>query len=260
VCKCKIGGGSVAGHATSCNVHGLANERHEDVRRCWVDVLRMLRASVLVPGEFAPFGYGDNRRVDGLISGVPGLPRETGVDYAVTSVLSVGGSAAGAKAALGAAALKEQDKRRGSVPQRRMDIDMQSAGYGFLPVVHETTGALGREAHDALLAPLLLRMQEDDEARLEARAAMELLGELPWNARTIRAYFLRRVGVAIAAVVGTQIASAKHRGRQELGRRILAQEASDSALSRRPSGLARASSAPSPICPAVPPRARSLQV
>ena len=130
---------------------------HIKTNMIFVDVLRMLRASVLVPGEFAPFGYGDNRRVDGLISGVPGLPRETGVDYAVTSVLSVGGSAAGAKAALGAAALKEQDKRRGSVPQRRMDIDMQSAGYGFLPVVHETTGALGREAHDALFAPLLLR-------------------------------------------------------------------------------------------------------
>ena len=162
-------------------MHGLANERHEDVRRCWVDVLRMLRASVLVPGEFAPFGYGDNRRVDGLISGVPGLPRETGVDYAVTSVLSVGGSAAGAKAALGAAALKEQDKRRGSVPQRRMDIDMQSAGYGFLPVVHETTGALGREAHDALLAPLLLLPcpRVDYQIRREKRPRKEAAATAP---------------------------------------------------------------------------------
>ena len=63
---------------------------------------------------------------------------------------------------------------------------MQTAGFGFLPVVHESTGALGREAHDALLAPLLLRLQQDDDLKKEARAALERVGDLPWNARSVR--------------------------------------------------------------------------
>jgi len=132
---------------------------------------------------------------------------------------------------------------------------LQTAGFGFLPVVHETTGALGREAHDSLLAPLLLRMQEDDEAKQQVRATLESL-ELPWNARSVRSYFLRKVGVCIARVVGSQLATAKWRGRRELGLRKVAQEAADAAR-RRPSGLAGTQRATLPA-PQQPSRAMSL--
>ena len=115
---------------------------------------------------------------------------------------------------------------------------MQAAGFGFLPVVHETTGALGREARDSLLAPLLQRMQEDAEAKLEARAALERVGPLPWNVRSVRSFFLRKVGVAIARGVGASLALAKRRGRAELGRVEAAAKAAGQALLRRPSGLA----------------------
>ena len=249
VCKCKIGrGGSVAAHAVSCNIAGLANEKHEEVRSCWEDTMRMLRANQLVSGEFAPFGSGDGRRVDGLISGVPGLPRETGLDYAITAVTSLGGAAAGAQAALGAATEKEKEKRRGKLAGRRMDLDMQTAGFGFLPVVHESTGALGREAHDALLAPLLLRLQQDDDLKKEARAALERVGDLPWNARSVRSFFLRRVGVVIAKYVGSQLARAKWRGREAL--RCAERAASSAVLQRRPSGLA----GPQRVVQAAPPQ------
>ena len=75
-----------------------------------------------------------------------------------------------------------------------------------------------------------------DEAKQQVRAALESL-ELPWNARSVRSYFLRKVGVCIARVVGSQLATAKWRGRRELGLRKVAQEAADAAR-RRPSGLA----------------------
>ena len=257
VCKCRIGECPVWRHVPSCNALVLANARHEDVRLCWEELLAMLRANVLIAGEFAPYGSGDDRRVDGLISGVPGLPRETGVDYAVTSVTCLGGAAAGARVALGAATEKEKEKCRGHVAGRRTDLDMLAAGFGFLPIVHETTGALGHAAHDSLLSPLLLRMQEDDALKAETRAALERAGPLPWNVRSVRAYFLRRVGVCIARVVGSQIASAKWRGRRALDRAQRAQAASGSSLQRRPSGLAGAQRV-SPAGPQQPLRSASL--
>ena len=147
---------------------------------------------------------------------------------------------------------KEKEKRRGKLAGRRMDLDMQPAGFGFLPVVHESTGALGREAHDALLAPLLLRLQQDDDLKKEARAALERGGDLPWNARScarsVRSFFLRRVGVVIAKYVGSQLARAKWRGREAL--RCAERAASSAVLQRRPSGLA----GPQRVVQAAPPQ------
>ena len=78
-----------------------------------------------------------------------------------------------------------------------------------MPVVHESTGAIGRIDHDGLIAPLLKKLQDDVEARQVAAVSMELQGPLPWNVRSVRALFLKRVGVAIARSVGGAIASWK---------------------------------------------------
>ena len=115
-------------------------------------------------------------------------------------------------------------------------------------VAHWSTGALWREAHDALLAPLLLRLQQDDDLKKEARAALERVGDLPWNARSVRSFFLRRVGVVIAKYVGSQLARAKWRGREAL--RCAERAASSAVLQRRPSGLA----GPQRVVQAAPPQ------
>ena len=230
VCKCQRATRTpVWAHASTCNLGAEAWKRHEGVRACWVDVLELLSARVLVPGEFAPFND-DDRRVDGLIAGVPGLPRETGVDYTVTAVTTASGIDAGHGRDLGAALAAEEGKRRGKVAGRRMEHDMQLAGLGFMPIVHETTGALGPAARDEVLSPLLARLAEDDDARAAARAALKAVGalssagELPWNARTVRAFFLKRVGVAVARGVGGAIALHKFRGNQAIAAARMAEQ------------------------------------
>ena len=65
-------------HALSCNQGGFATAKHNALGRAWMYVLRLGGANVLVGGEFAPYSSpGDARRVDALVSGVPGLAAET---------------------------------------------------------------------------------------------------------------------------------------------------------------------------------------
>ena len=125
-------------------------------------------------------------------------------------------------------------------------------GFGFMPVVHESTGAIGRIAHDGLIAPLLKRLQDDEEARQVAAAALELRGPLPWNVRSVRALFLKRVGVVVARGVGGAIAAWKWQGRQLLGvvHRARRLDGVAGGLLRRPSGLARVGLACAPCSPA----------
>ena len=203
----------------------LANERHNAVRAVWNDLYHQLAVDVHIAGEFAPFGAGDDRRVDGLIAGVPGLEREVGVDYMVTAVATATGIDNGKDVDLGAAEAAEGGKRRGRLAGRRMELDMQAAGFGFVPVVHETTGAIGREAQELLLRPLFKRLQEEDGLRQQVEAAFALrAAELPWNCRSVRGFFLRRVGVAIARGVGGALGAAKSRGRQAVRRDRIAAE------------------------------------
>ena len=61
-------------------------------------------------------------------------------------------------------------------------------------------------------------------AALAAVGALSSAGELPWNARTVRAFFLKRIGVAVARGVGGAIALHKFRGNQAIAAARMAEQ------------------------------------
>ena len=71
-------------HVISCNLGALAAAKHDALRAAWNEIVRIGGGTVGCSGEFAPFGPGDDRRVGGVIGGVPVLMSETCVDYAIT--------------------------------------------------------------------------------------------------------------------------------------------------------------------------------
>ena len=126
--------------------------KHDEVGATWEEFLECAGAPVVVSGEFAPFGPGDLRRVDSVVTGVPEVPLELGLDYTITGVTNKGGVAAGADRSLGAAMAAE------SLKVNKFKADMVAAGLDFLPVAHETTGAMGPAARDRVfLCALALR-------------------------------------------------------------------------------------------------------
>ena len=140
----------------------------------------------------------------------------------VTAVTTGGGIDKGKDTDLGAATAAEGAKRRGKKAGRRMELDMQAAGFCFVPVVLETTGAIGSEAKELIMRPLFARLSEEAGLREQVEAAFAHLAQrLPWNCRSIRAFFLRRLGVVVARGVGGALASAMWKGRQAVRRRTI---------------------------------------
>ena len=173
--------------------------------------------------------------MDSVVASIPGLALETGLDYTITGVANQGGVAAGADCDLGPAIAAEGTKNS------KFLKDMVAAGLGFIPVAHETTGAMGPAARDRLFAPLLEQAKAEEGIRQIALANLDL-ESAPWNARSIRSHFLRRFGVVVARGVGASLVRAKWEGRVLLRARGLLAPGHPSV---RPfSGPARSASAP----------------
>ena len=206
-CRHKVPDGTPAwAHAISCNCGGLSVAKHDEVGATWEEFLECAGAPVVVSGEFAPFGPGDLRRVDSVVTGVPEVPLELGLDYTITGVTNKGGVAAGADRSLGAAMAAE------SLKVNKFKSDMVAAGLDFLPVAHETTGAMGPAARDRVFLPLIARLKADEGLRQNALARLDI-ESAPWNARSVRSHFLRRFGVVVARGVGSALVKAKWDGR-----------------------------------------------
>ena len=139
-CRCKLAAGTPAwAHAIGCNCGGISVAMHDELGKLWEEFVTVLSGVVAVSGEFAPFGPGDLRRVDSVVASIPGLALETGLDYTITGVANQGGVAAGADCDLGPAIAAEGTKNS------KFLKDMVAAGLGFIPVAHETTGAMRYE-------------------------------------------------------------------------------------------------------------------
>ena len=172
----------------SCNLRGIRNKLHNLLARVWLDFLRMCGVAVTADGEYAPFGVGDDRRLDGVVAGLPDTVWEVGLDFTLTSIACQEGIAAGADADLGAAIVAEDRKRD------KFEADSVRIGLCFTPVAHELTGAMGPAARDEIFMPALAVLK-DQERGAEARAHLSTgRWPAPWNARSPRTHALQRMG------------------------------------------------------------------
>ena len=156
-------GTPLSAHALSCTKGGSAHAKHDALARAWLSFLRRCGVVITVDGEYAPFGAGDDRRLDGAVAGLPDTVWEMMLDVAITGVTNASGIARGKDTNLGAAVSAENDKRR------KYENDLTCAGLGFIPVAHELTGAMGPAARDELFMPALKVMKEKELGQ-QARA------------------------------------------------------------------------------------------
>ena len=70
-CRCRVPAGTPPWvHVIGCNARGYATKRHDGVAAAWERFVDMAGGDQLAPREFAPFGEGDQRRIDSLLSSV----------------------------------------------------------------------------------------------------------------------------------------------------------------------------------------------
>ena len=113
-----------------------------------------------------------------------------GCDAGITGVYTTSGIAAGRRR-LGAARKMEMRKANHY-------SDILDAGLEFLPIVHETTGAMGRVVREQFFEPAFAELAASEGRRRAAEAQLDYL-EAPWCcSSSVRGYWLKVIGLEIA--------------------------------------------------------------
>ena len=127
-------------HYVSCNKGNAGLQKHNGALDVffafWRRLGPLVGGRVLEAKEVEPFGAGNDARLDGLITGIDG-GHDTGIDAVITNTVRSGAMDSGAadRPLVAAGQVEQKKKKRWAA--------LAGAGYGFVPLAFEATGAFG---------------------------------------------------------------------------------------------------------------------